>query len=291
MLASSVLGTTALRLAGDAATQRRLLPAVASGAAVLAFAHDEATAAPGALWVETQAALQDGQWRLSGRKCNVLHAASAQHLVVTARHGGAADDGHGLALFVVDTAAAGVRLRPHRLVDDTSAAELLMNAAAAWPLGDPRDAQRASNALQGTLNAGIAAACADMLGAMELAFELAIAYLNTRQQFGRSIGQNQALRHKAADMLVSLELCRSMAIAAAVAADRPGDTESAADLHRAKLVLGRHGRLVCQHAVQIHGGIGMTEDCAVGHALRRVHVLDQLFGDGVMHASRLAALG
>jgi alkylation response protein AidB-like acyl-CoA dehydrogenase len=91
-------------------------------------------------------------------------------------------------------------------------------------------------------------------------------------------------------MLVSLEMCRSMAVAAAVALDHPADADSAADLLRAKLVIGRHARAVCQQAIQLHGGIGMTEDCAVGHCLRRVHVLDQLFGDSDAMTQRLAAL-
>ena len=291
LLASCVLGASAVQHAADAATQQRLLPAVASGQALLAWAHDEAGARHAERWVGTRATQhEDGGWRLDGGKVNVLHGAAAQHLVVSARVAGSPDDEGGIALFVVDAGAAGLHCRPYRLIDDTPAAELTLHAASALPLGDPHDGRRADAALQATLDAGIAAVCADMVGAMEMAFELAIGHLNTRQQFGRLIGANQALRHKAAEMLVSLETARSMAIAAAVAADHPDDEESAADLKRAKLVVGRQARLLCQHAVQIHGGIGITEECAVGHALRRIHVLDQLFGDGAAQARRLAAM-
>jgi pimeloyl-CoA dehydrogenase len=129
-----------------------------------------------------------------------------------------------------------------------------------------------------------------MVGAMQAAFRLAMDYLNTRKQFGRLIGENQALRHRAAEMLVSLELARSMAIAAAVAVDRPAGEDAALDVHRAKLSVGRHARALAHGAIQLHGGIGMTEEYAVGHYLRRIHVLDQLFGDGDAHAARLAAL-
>ncbi len=137
------------------------------------------------------------------------------------------------------------------------------------------------------MNAGIAAACAEAVGAMQAAYDLAIAYLDTRQQFGRVIGANQALRHRAAEMLVSLETARSAAIAAAFAIDEPGSADAAADLPRAKMLIGRHSRLVAQAAIQLHGGIGMTEEYAVGHYLRRLTVLDQLFGDADVHAARL----
>lgn len=279
LLASSVLGATALRLAADEATQARLLPAVAAGESLLAWGHDEADAGQ-----ETRAAAHGGGWVLDGRKLNVLHGAQAQHLVVSARVGSAAGDGDGLALFLVEAGAPGLRRRAHRLIDDTPAAELGFEATPAQRLGNARSALRGVQAM------GTAATCADMVGAMEMAYGLAVEYLHTRRQFGRLIGENQALRHKAADMLVSLEMARSMAIAAAIAADDPGAQDSAADLHRAKLVIGRHARQLCHHAVQIHGGIGMTEEYAVGHALRRVHVMDHLFGDTTFHARELAGL-
>jgi alkylation response protein AidB-like acyl-CoA dehydrogenase len=150
------------------------------------------------------------------------------------------------------------------------------------------DSAMAEKAIEGTLGAGTAAVCADMVGSMEAAFKLAMDYLNTRKQFDRLIGENQALRHRAAEMLVSLELCRSMAIGAAIAVDSPGNEDSKTDLLRAKLVIGRHARSLCQQAIQLHGGIGMTEEYAVGHYLRRVHVMDQLFGDSDAQAVRLA---
>ena len=287
-LATCVLGVTALQQAADAATRQRLLPAVASGNLLLAWAHDELGARHARSWIETRATRQGSGWVLDGVKNQVLHGSAAQQLIVSARLSGAADAASGQALFLVDPRAAGVQLRDHWLVDDTPAAEISLHGAAALPLGDPTDSAHGRAAIEATLNAGIAAVCADMVGAMEAAHKLAIDYLNTRKQFGRLIGENQALRHRAADMLVSLEICRSMAIAAALAVDKPDGEESAADLMRAKLVIGRHSRMLCQHAIQMHGGIGMTEEYAVGHYLRRVHVLDQLFGDSDAQAARLA---
>ncbi|MBN9426569.1 MAG: acyl-CoA dehydrogenase family protein [Burkholderiales bacterium] len=289
VLASSVLGTAALRLSADEAACRQLLPAVAAGASRLAWAHDEPAGRHAACWIETRAAFGGGQWRLNGRKSNVLGAMFADRLVVSARIGGAAGDASACALFLVDMNAAGIDARHFRLVDDTRASELSLRDVTAVPLGDPHDDQGARAAIDGTLALGIAAVCADMVGSMQAAFRLAVAYLNTRKQFGRLIGENQALRHRAADMLVSIELAKSMAIAAAVAFDDPASEGADLDAHRAKLSVARHARAVAHGAIQLHGGIGMTEEYAVGHYLRRIHVLDQLFGDGPAHAARLAS--
>ncbi len=289
-LASIVLGATALRLAGDDALQARLLPGVASGEVRLAWAHDEAAGHQAPLWIETVARHDGERWRLDGAKCNVLHATAAHHVVVSARLAGAPDDAQGLALFLVDAEGPGVQCRAHRLVDDTPAGELRFESAAALPLHDPHDAATALRALEGTLAAGTAAVCADAVGLMESAYRLSVDYLKTRRQFGRLIGENQALRHRAAEMLVSLEMCRSMALVAAVAADDLDAPGARADLARAKLMIGRHGRSLCHAAIQLHGGIGMTEEYAVGHCLRRLALLDQLFGDVDAQSARLAAM-
>jgi pimeloyl-CoA dehydrogenase len=290
VLSSAVLATTALRLAGDEAQLARWAPGLVDGSTRLAWAHDEPAARGNRSRVDTRARRLGTQWQLSGHKVLVLHGAGAQQLVVSARVAGAADDIDGRALFVVDPTAPGVRLRAHRLVDDSAAAELHLDGAPAAALGPVDDGAHMAAVIDGTLDAGIAAACADMTGAAEMAYRLAVDYLHTRRQFGRLIGENQALRHRAAEMLVSLEMCRSMAIAAAVALDRPAADDSAADLLRAPLIGGPHARSVCQQAIQLHGGIGMTEEYAVGHALRRVHVLDHLFGDVDTQAARLAAV-
>jgi alkylation response protein AidB-like acyl-CoA dehydrogenase len=287
-LASVVLGATALREGGSQAQKERWLGAIAAGTARLAWAHDEPGGRHEPLWVETRAQQTDGRWHLTGAKLNVLHAAGADRIVVSARLAGGASDEAGVALFLLDPGTAGASLRTYRLVDDTPAARLDLAQAEAEPLCvEPGLAARA---VRSAIDAGCAAACADMLGAMEAAMELTRSYLVTRKQFGRAIGEYQVLRHAVADMQVGLELARSMAVAAAVAADDPAAPAARADLMRAKLVIGRHARALCHAAIQMHGGIGMTEEYAVGHYLRRVHVMDQLFGDAAAQAQRLAAL-
>lgn len=289
-LASIVLGGTALNAGGSEAMKAELLPTVATGQIRLAWAHDEPAARHSALWVETSAQQGGDGWVLTGNKNPVLQAAAAHQFVVTARRSGSADHPDGLALFVVDAGAPGVHCRSYRLIDDSNAGELRLAGAVARPLGDPLDSVATERVIRATHAAGIAAVCADMVGSMEAAFRLATDYLKTRKQFGKVIGENQALRHRTADMLVSLEISRSMAIAAAAAANEPDTNDSQTDLMRAKLLIGRHARSVCQQAIQMHGGIGMTEEYAVGHYLRRVTVLEQLFGDSTAQVARLAAL-
>jgi len=287
-LASSVLASTAVLSAGSEAQKDDVLPKLASGELRMAWAHDEAVGRHAELWVETRASRNGDQWRLDGTKSLVLHAGAASRYVVSARVSGEPADEDGLALFLVDAAEA--RLRAYRLVDDTPAGELTFDGSAAEPLGSPADHARAAAAMRATIAAGTAAVCADMVGTMETAFSLTTAYVNTRKQFGRLIGEYQALRHRVSEMAVALELARSMAIAAAVAVHNKDAANSATDLPRAKLAIGRYARTLCQQAIQSHGGIGMTEEYAVGHCLRRIHVLDQLFGDVDAQAARLARI-
>lgn len=289
-LLPQVLAATALRLGADEALCAERLPGLADGSARIAWAHDESAGRHAPCWVETRASRRGGDWVLEGAKAHVLGAGLAGHVVVSARTGGGPDSPAGRALFLVDAGAPGLQWRSYRLVDDTPAAELHLSGVRARPLADPVDGVASGRAIDGAVAMGAALACADMLGAAETANRLAVDYLHTRKQFGRPIGENQALRHRVAEMRVDLEMARSMAMAAAVAVDLPGGDEAGLDLHRAKLCVGRHAREVALGAIQLHGGIGMTEEYAVGHCLRRIHVMDQLFGDSGAHAARLAAL-
>lgn len=284
-LSSCVLGATALRAATDPNVQRELLPALAAGTLQVTCAHT----LPGEGSI-TAAPATGSHWRLGGTSEHLPYAASADWLVVPARAGGS--DGAQDALFLVEAKAAGVQLRSHRLIDGTPAADATLEGVMAMPLCPPGTPE-AKAAREAVAAAGMAAACAEMVGAMEAALRLTLDYLKTRKQFGRAIGENQALRHRVAEMLVGLETARSLSIAAAVAAGNGGfaNTAARADLHRAKFLVGRNARTLCQAAIQLHGGIGMTEEYAVGHYLRRVHVLDQQFGDSGTHLERLAELG
>lgn len=289
-VASSVLGAAAVALAGSTQQRQQQLPAVAAGERRLAWAHDEADAHHAPLWVACTATQGADGWRITGHKSCVQNAEAAHALIVSARISGAPGDPQGLGLFVVDCAAAGLSRQPLRLVDDSRAADCdFASTPAQWLGGEGARCAQAVDAIAQVQARGMAAACAEMLGLMETAYALTRDYVNTRQQFGRPIGANQALRHRFADMRVALELATSMAMLAAIAIDDPESTRGAAlELARAKLVVGQRARALCEAAIQLHGGVGMTEEFAVGHCLRRLIVLDQMFGDTHAQASRLA---
>ena len=284
-LASIVLGGTALRFAGSAAQRDEVLPAVASGSLKLAFAHGERQSRYDLPDVQTTARQEGGGWRLDGAKSVVLHGDCADRLVVSARTGGSRDEPEGISLFLVDGEAAGLARRGYALRDGTRAAELSLTGTPAELLGE-RDA--ALPVIERVVEAGIAATAAEVIGTMETMQAMTLDYLKTRQQFGRPIGDNQALQHRSAEMMIALEQGRSMAMLATMSLEEPDAEERARSIAMARVGVGQAGRFVSQNAVQLHGGIGMTEEYAVGHFFRRVMVIEHLFGDTAHHLDRLA---
>jgi pimeloyl-CoA dehydrogenase small subunit len=264
-LATVVLGGAALRLAGSASQQAAILPEVAAGRMILAFAHSERQARYDLSDVLTTARPAAGGWVLDGAKSVVAHGGVADRLIVSARVSGGRDDPNGIGLFLVDAKANGVARRSYPMRDGTRAAEIALNGvevAREDALGEPG---AAFPVIERVVEAGIAATSAEAVGAMETMHAMTLEYLKTRQQFGRPIGQNQALQHRAAEMLLALEQGRSMAILAAMMVDEPDPAERAYNIAMAKVGVGQASRFVAQNAIQLHGGIGMTEEYAVGH--------------------------
>jgi len=142
--------------------------------------------------------------------------------------------------------------------------------------------------IERVIEAGIAATAAESVGAMETLHAMTLEYSRTREQFGKPIGSNQVVQHRLAEMLMSLEQGRSMAMLAAMMVDEPDAVERAHNIAMAKVGIGQAGRVVSQNAVQLHGGIGMTDEYAVGHYFRRVMVIEHSFGDTGYHLSKLA---
>ena len=195
----------------------------------------------------------------------------------------------GIALFLVDANANGVARRAYRLRDGMGAAEISLSGVEVGRDALLSEAGAAYPIIERVAEAGIAATAAEAVGNMETMQALTLEYLKTRQQFGRPIGQNQALQHRATEMFVSLEQARSMAMLAAMMVDEPNAAERAHNIAMAKVGVGQAARFVSQNAVQLHGGIGMTEEYAVGHYFRRCMVIEHTFGDTSHHLSRLAA--
>jgi pimeloyl-CoA dehydrogenase small subunit len=287
-LATVVLGGTALRLAGNEAQKLAILPQIADGKLLLALAHSEQQARYDLSDVLTTAKPKAGGWALDGAKSVVLHGDCAQQLIVSARTAGERDDPDGITLFLVDAAANGVARRSYPMRDGTRAAEISLsdvevsNDAVIGELG------AGFPVIERVVEAGIAATAAEAVGAMEAMQALTLEYLKTRQQFGRPIGQNQALQHRATEMMMALEQGRSMAMLAAMMVEEPDAAERAHNISMAKVGVGQASKFVAQNAIQLHGGIGMTEEYAVGHYFRRCMVIEHLFGDTAHHLSRLA---
>jgi pimeloyl-CoA dehydrogenase small subunit len=287
-LATVVLAGTALRLAGSDAQKSQILPQIAEGKLLLAFAHGERQARYDLPDVLTTARPRPDGWVLDGAKSVVLHGDSAKQLVVSARTAGERDDPDGITLFLVDTAANGVARRSYPMRDGTRAAEISLNEV---ELGDDArlgEVGAAFPVIERVVEAGIAATAAEAVGAMEAMQALTLEYLKTRQQFGRPIGQNQVLQHRATEMLMALEQGRSMAMLAAMMVEEPDAAQRAHNIAMAKIGVGQASKFVSQNAIQLHGGIGMTEEYAVGHYFRRCMVIEHTFGDTAHHLSRLA---
>jgi alkylation response protein AidB-like acyl-CoA dehydrogenase len=230
-----------------------------------------------------------GGWRLDGAKSVVVHGDSAAKLIVSARVSGDRHDPDGIGLFLVDGDASGVARRSYKMRDGTNAADIALSGvdvAAGDALGEP---EQGLATVERVVEAGIAATCAEAVGTMESMLAMTIDYMKTRVQFGKPIGENQALQHRATEMMMSMEQGRSLAMLAAIMVDDDNAEQRARDISSAKVGVGQAARFVSQNAVQLHGGIGMTEEYAVGHYFRRCMVIEHSFGDTGYHLSKLAA--
>ena len=266
----------------------RLVSALAGGESVLAYAQAERQSRFSLNDVMTTATRDGDGWLITGEKSLVLHGDHADQLLVTARTAGTHRERHGIGLFLVQAEGPGVSRRGYPTQDGMRAAEISLSRAPAEALGDPAEALPALEAVN---DASLAALCAEAVGVMQAMHDMTVDYMKTRTQFGRPIGANQALQHRAVDMYVSLEQARSMALYATVMCTDPNPVERARAMHAAKVQIGRSGRHIGQEAVQLHGGIGVTMEYAVGHHFKRITMIERLFGDTDTHLAALARLG
>jgi pimeloyl-CoA dehydrogenase small subunit len=287
-LPTVVLGGTAIRLAGTDAQKADLLPRIAEGKLKLAWAHSERQARYDVTDVLTTAKPRGSGWVIDGGKSVVAHGDSADTLLVSARTAGERDDPDGISLFLVDAGAQGVARRGYAMRDGSRAAEIALSGVEVSGQDLLGEAGKGLAVIERVMEAGIAATAAEVVGAMETIQSTTLEYLKTREQFGQPIGRNQALQHRAADMFVALEQGRSMAMLAAVSVDEPDRAERARAISMAKVGVGQAGKFVSQQGIQLHGGIGMTEEYSVGHYFRRIMVIEHMFGDTSYHLARLA---
>lgn len=268
--------------------QHALLETVMTGEHQLAFAHAE----PGSRYelsrVATTARPDGDGFVLNGNKAVVANGECAQTLIVSARTAGADDSETGISLFLVPADASGMSTRGYPRIDGGYACEVelrdvkLPRAALLGSSGD------AFPAIEARICVAIAAVSAEALGAMETAKQLTINHLQTRTQFGRPIGKFQVLQHRMANLLIEIEQARSAVLNLAAALDKDR-VERERNASATKNMIGRVGRLVAEESIQMHGGIGMTQEYALAHYARRLIMVDHEFGDTDHHLERFIA--
>jgi alkylation response protein AidB-like acyl-CoA dehydrogenase len=279
------LVATHLLGAGRSPSAALWLEGIAQGKELVVLAHEERHSRYRLAHVETRAEQQGGTWRLTGTKTVVPGGGHAGAFIVSARTSGGVDDPTGVGLFVVSRGEPGVEVRPYPTQDGASAAELVLNGASGielLPVGE------AFAALERAVDIGIAAVSAEAVGAMDKLVALTVEYMNTRKQFGVPIASFQALRHRIADVKMQLELARSMSYFATLKlGEAPAARRRA--LSQAKVQLGQSMRFVGQQCIQLHGGIGVTDEYAGSHYFKRLTVIELTFGDTLHHLGEVSA--
>lgn len=291
LLASVVLGGGLLLRAGSDAQRQAWLPGIASGATLFALALDE-TPRHDPRQIRTRAVRDADGWRLDGDKWLVLDGHVAQRLVVAARTAGAAGQEEGISLFLVDPASAGVQVERTLMTDSRNAARVRLSGVRLAPDALLGDEGAGFACLDAVLDQARVCLAAEAMGVMREAFERTLAYLKERVQFDVVLASFQALQHRMARLHVRLELCAS-AVAAALAAqddDAADDARRAALASLAKAMVADLSELLLNEAVQLHGGIGVTDELDIGLFLKRGRAIQQTFGDATFHRDRYARL-
>ena len=285
-LSTAVLAASALTRGGSAAQQSEYLPKIADGSLLAALAVDEG-AKHRPLQTSLQAVRSGNGFRLSGDKALVVDGHTADLLIVAARTAGAAGERDGLTLFLVDPKTRGVAIERTAMVDSHNAARIVFENAevnADHVLGE---VDQGYQPLEGALNIGRGAVASEMVGLSEEVFGRTVGYLKERKQFGRLIGEFQALQHRAAQLYIDIEITRAAVLKALQALD--ADFEKAGNaVAVAKARAGSTATLAVQEGVQMHGGMGMTDQFDIGFFMKRARVCQELFGDSNFHADQLA---
>jgi alkylation response protein AidB-like acyl-CoA dehydrogenase len=279
---AAALMAPALLATAPAEVQANWLPRMASGEALVVPALQERAARYRLNQVATRATLQGGAWQLDGTKCVVPAGDEADAWIVPARTAGSESDNAGIALFLVPRAAG--QTIAYATQDGARAADLRLSGASATLLSTD-----GLTLLQGAVDIGIAAQCAEAVGLMERLVAITVEYMNTRKQFGTTLTSFQALRHRIADVKMQLELARSMSYFASLKLGEP-PTQRRRAVSQARVQLGQAMRFVGQQCIQLHGGIGCTDDYVASHYFKRLTMLELSLGDSLHHLGEVSAL-
>ena len=288
LFATAVLGASAITSFGTQDQKSKYLPLIASGEITTALAVDEESHHAPANTI-TKAELVNDKWILNGKKKFVVDGASADVLIILARTSGAKGENTGLTLFILDANAKGVEVIKTDMADCRNYANIVLNNVAVDKTAILGDQESGGEAVDKILDEGRIALASEMLGNSEAAFEMTIDYLKERKQFGVLIGTFQALQHRAAEMFCEIELTKSAVMAAMQGADENNnDLQRMASL--AKSIAGETLYLVSNESVQMHGGIGVTDEYDIGFFMKRARVAEVIFGGANFHQERYANL-
>jgi pimeloyl-CoA dehydrogenase small subunit len=290
-LATVVIAGGFLRHGGSAAQKEAHLAGLIEGGRTFAFAQLEKNSRYDLADVATSAKKKGDGWVIDGEKFVVLNGENADTLVVTARTKGGQRDKNGIGVFLVPGDARGVAKKGYPTQDGLHAADLTFTGVeigANAAIGDPENALAL---IERVTDEARAAICAEAVGAMDESLKTTVEYLKTRKQFGVPIGSFQVLQHRAADMFVALEQARSMALFATMALDFDDPRERAKAVAAAKAQIGKSGKFIGQQAIQLHGGIGMTQEAKIGHYFKRLSMIENTFGDADYHLRRVVEAG
>tara|TARA_R110001599_G_scaffold198352_3_gene395122 strand:- start:154 stop:1287 length:1134 start_codon:yes stop_codon:yes gene_type:complete len=272
---------------GSDSQKDELLGSIASGELQAAVALDEPSSHYLLNDVQTTAKQDGSNWTLSGRKAVVIGGHTAGKILVSARTAGDIRDEKGISLFIVDPKGAGVSRRDFATVDGRKGCELFLDNAQGELLGEAGEAFAAITYQAGR---GMAALCAEAIGAMEVACDMTLDYLKQRKQFGVPIGKFQALQHRMVDMRTELEQATSMTILAACVASEEDSIERTRTLTAAKFLVNRSARKVAEESIQLHGGIAMTWEYSAAHYAKRLVMISHQLGDDDHHLEAYAKL-
>ncbi len=286
-LPTVILAGGAIKIAGDAAQKEKYLSGIIDGSLQGALAYAEPQGRFNLADLVTTATKTGDGYQLNGYKSVVLNGPAADFMVVSARTSGAQRDTDGVSLFIVDAAAAGLGRRDYPTVDALRASEVTLEKTPATLLGSEG---RGLEPLNRIIDEAIIAIGADAVGCMEVLYKDTVEYCKIREQFGQPIGKFQVLQHRMVDMFMEYEQSKSLMYMAAIRLDEGYGPEAQKAVSAFKVQVGKSGRFVGQNAVQLHGGMGMTEELNIGHYFKRLTVIDTMFGNVDFHLKRFGAL-
>ncbi len=289
-LATVVLAGGALRIGGSAAQRKSLLPGIIDGSSQAALAFAEPQGRFNLADLVTTATRANGGYVLNGHKAVVLNAPAADFLVVSARTSGGQRDAAGVSLFVVANDAPGVSRRDYPTVDAFRAAEVILKDVQVDEAAAIGTVDEGLPILQQAIDEGTLAVSAEAVGCMEVLYKDTVEYCKTRKQFGQPIGKFQVLQHRMVDMFMEHEQSKSLMYMAAMRMDEGYGPAAQKAVSAFKVQVGTSGRFVGQNAVQLHGGMGMTDELRIGHYFKRLTVIDTLFGNVDFHLERFGSL-